>query len=94
MLYALLHYALQIAQQQQFLEDSVRLWEEFESVTTPLREWMEMVEVNVQGREAYGRSLDEAEQFMRTIVVCNQFKVFDSSLFLSPVLSSISKRPI
>lgn len=44
---------------------------------------MEMVEVNVQGREAYGRSLDEAEQFMRTIVVCDWFKVLDNSLSLS-----------
>ena len=58
------------------------MWEEFESVTTPLREWMETVEVNVQGREAYGHSLDEAEQFMRTIVVCKWFKVFSSSFSL------------
>lgn len=51
------------------LEGGVKLWEEFEAVTTPLNEWIEKVEIDVQGCEVFGNTLEEAQQFRNTIEV-------------------------
>lgn len=47
----------------------IKLWKDFEDVTSPLVEWIEKVEIDVKERETYGDSLEEAEEFMRNIVV-------------------------
>ena len=51
------------------MEAGLKLWKEFESVSCPLIEWIEKVELDVKEHEVYGNSLEEAEQFMKNIVV-------------------------
>ena len=54
----------------EFLQEGVKLWEELDSVATPLNGWIEMSEVYVKEREVYGHSLEEAKEFKKTLTVC------------------------
>jgi hypothetical protein len=58
-----------IIQRQEELQDGLDMWEEFDSVATPLNDWIESVTFDVKEREVYGYTLEEAEQFMKAIVV-------------------------
>ena len=58
-----------VAASRELLEEGVKLWEELDSVATPLNGWIEMSEVYVKEREVYGHSLDEAKEFKKTLTV-------------------------
>ena len=60
---------LQVATKRELLQDGIKLWEELDSVATPLNEWIERTEVNVKERKVFGDSLDEAKEFKKTISV-------------------------
>ena len=60
---------LQVATKRELLQDGIKLWEELDSVATPLNEWIERTEVDVKERKVFGDSLDEAKEFKKTISV-------------------------
>ncbi len=63
----------QIHEQREFLQFSLDEWNEFDSVATPLNEWIERVEIDVLHRDTYGKTLEESEQYMRRVVVSNLY---------------------
>ena len=59
----------QISEQREFLQYAVDTWKEFDSVATPLKHWVETVEVEVLNKDSFGQTLEQSEQFMREVVV-------------------------